>query len=51
MIIKELFDNFDYLRGKHSAYFDLTKEGMRENLSAPLHPGDLKYYREAGLMP
>ncbi|MFY9707042.1 MAG: TAXI family TRAP transporter solute-binding subunit [Desulfobacterales bacterium] len=36
---------------KQPAYAGLTKEGMLEGLSAPLHPGALKYYKEAGLMP
>ena len=51
VITKELFDNFDHFKRQHSAYADLTKEGMLEGLSAPLHPGALKYYKEAGLMP
>ena len=50
VITKELFDNFDYFKRQHPAYAGLTKEGMLEGLSAPLHPGALKYYREAGLM-
>jgi len=28
---------------------ELTKEGMLEGLSAPIHPGAMKYYQEAGL--
>jgi hypothetical protein len=51
MITKELFDNFDYFKRQHPAYEGLTKEGMLEGLSAPLHLGALKYYKEAGLMP
>ena len=51
VITKELFDNFDYFKRQHPAYAGLTKEGMLEGLSAPLHPGALKYYNEAGLMP
>jgi TRAP-type uncharacterized transport system substrate-binding protein len=27
----------------------LTKEGMLEGLSAPIHPGAMKYFKEAGL--
>ena len=33
----------------HPAYAVLTKENMMEGLSAPLHPGAEKYYKEAGL--
>jgi TRAP transporter TAXI family solute receptor len=50
VITKELFDNFDYFKRQHPAYAGLTKEGMLEGLSAPLHPGALKYYKEAGLI-
>ena len=28
----------------------LTRETMLEGLTAPIHPGALKYYKEAGLM-
>ncbi len=48
-ITKEVFDNFDSFKKLHPAYAVLTKEGMLEGLSAPLHPGALKYYKEAGL--
>ena len=48
-ITKEVFDNFDDFKKLHPAYAVLTKEGMLEGLSAPLHPGALKYYKEAGL--
>ncbi len=48
-ITKEVFDNFDSFKKLHPAYAVLTKEGMLEGLSAPIHPGALKYYKEAGL--
>jgi len=49
-IVKEVFDNFEEFKKLHPAYAVLTKEGMLEGLSAPLHPGAVKYYKEAGLM-
>lgn len=49
-IVKEVFDNFENFKKLHPAYAVLTKENMLEGLSAPLHPGALKYYREVGLM-
>ena len=49
-ITKELFDNFDHFKGKHPAYAGLTKAGMLEGLTAPLHPGAMMYFREAGLL-
>ncbi len=48
-VTKEVFDNFDSFKKLHPAYAVLTKEGMLEGLSAQLHPGALKYYKEAGL--
>ena len=49
-ITKEVFDNFEEFKKLHPAYSTLTKEAMLEGLSAPLHPGAIKYYKEAGLM-
>ncbi len=48
-IVKEVFDNFDAFKKLHPAYGGLTKKNMLEGLSAPLHPGALKYYKEVGL--
>ncbi|GAB4341605.1 MAG: TAXI family TRAP transporter solute-binding subunit [Desulfobulbaceae bacterium] len=48
-ITKEVFDNLEEFRKLHPAYENLTRESMLEGLSAPIHPGALKYYREAGL--
>ena len=49
-ITKEVFDNFEDFRKLHPAYQVLTKKNMLEGMSAPIHPGALKYYKEAGLM-
>ena len=48
-IVKEVFDNFEDFKKLHPAYAGLTKQNMLEGLSAPLHPGALKYYKEVGL--
>jgi uncharacterized protein len=48
-ITKEVFENFDEFKKLHPAFAVLTKQGMLEGLSAPIHPGALKYYKEAGL--
>lgn len=50
VITKELFDNFDHFRRQHPAHAGLTREGMLEGLTAPLHPGAMKYLKETGLM-
>ena len=48
-ITKEIFDNFAEFKRQHPALGDLTKEDMLKELSAPLHPGAIKYFREVGL--
>jgi TRAP transporter TAXI family solute receptor len=48
-LTKEVFENHEAFKKLHPAYQVLTKEGMLEGLSAPLHPGALKYFIEAGL--
>jgi TRAP transporter TAXI family solute receptor len=49
-ITKAIFDNLEELKGLHPAFEMLKKEEMLQALSAPIHPGALKYYKEAGLM-
>lgn len=49
-ITKEVFENFEDFKKLHPAYQVLTKENMLKGLSAPIHPGALKYYKEAGLV-
>jgi TRAP transporter TAXI family solute receptor len=49
-ITKEVFVNLERFKKLHPAYGGLTKEKMLQGLSAPLHPGAIKYYKEAGLM-
>ncbi|RLB10899.1 MAG: C4-dicarboxylate ABC transporter substrate-binding protein, partial [Deltaproteobacteria bacterium] len=49
-IVKEVFDNFEAFKKLHPAYSVLTKKSMLEGLTAPLHPGALKYFREVGLL-
>lgn len=48
-ITKEVFDNLESFKKLHPAYAILTKESMLEGLSAPIHPGAMKYYKEVGL--
>jgi TRAP transporter TAXI family solute receptor len=48
-ITREIFENFETFKDLHPAYADLTKKGMLQGLSAPVHPGALRYYRESGL--
>lgn len=48
-ITKEVFDNFGEFKTLHPAYATLRKEDMLTHLSAPIHPGAMKYFKEAGL--
>ncbi len=50
-VVKAVFENFDEFKKLHPAFANLKKaEMVTLALSAPLHPGALKYYKEAGLM-
>ena len=49
VVTKEILGNFELFKKLHPAFEVLTKTDMLEGLSAPLHPGALKYYKEAGL--
>ena len=50
-VVKGVFENFDQFRKLHPAFANLKKEEMiADSLSAPLHAGARKYYKEAGLL-
>jgi TRAP-type uncharacterized transport system substrate-binding protein len=49
-ITKEVFDNFAEFKRQHPALGDLAKEDMLKGLTAPLHPGAIKYFKEVGLL-
>ncbi len=49
-VTKEVFENLDTLKSLNPAFASLTRKSMLEGLSAPLHPGALKYFKEAGLV-
>jgi len=49
-ITKEVFENLGSLKYSDPSLNMLTKERMiKDGLTAPLHPGALQYYKEAGL--
>lgn len=51
VMVKAVFDNFDAFKTFHPAFANLKKEEMVVNgLSAPMHPGAIRYFREAGLI-
>ncbi len=48
-LVSSVFENFDDFKNLHPAFANLTPEEMATaGLSAPLHPGAAKYYREQG---
>jgi TRAP transporter TAXI family solute receptor len=49
LLVKATFDNFEEFKKLHPAFANLKPEEMVKNgLSAPLHPGAEKYYKEKG---
>ncbi len=50
-VVKSVFENFDEFKKLHPALANLTSESMIKNgLSAPLHDGAVRYYKEKGWM-
>ena len=51
LVVKAVMENFDDFKKQHPAFGFLENKTMfKDGLSAPLHPGAIKYYKEAGLM-
>lgn len=51
-VVKAVFENFDQFKSLHPAFATLDKQEMvSAALTAPLHPGAARYFREAGLLP
>ncbi len=49
LVTKALFENLEVFKTMHPAYHGLDASNILEALSAPIHPGALKYYKEAGI--
>lgn len=50
-VAKAVMSNLDDFRGLHPAFANLdAKQMINDGLSAPLHPGAIKAYKELGLM-
>ena len=48
-VVKAVFDNFDEFKKLHPALANLKPENMvKDGLSAPLHEGAVRYYKEKG---
>ncbi len=51
VVVKAVFDDFPAFRKLHPAFANLKEaEMIKDGLSAPLHPGAVKYYKERGWM-
>ena len=49
VVVKAVFDNFDRFKKLHPAFANLDPAHMiKDGLSAPLHDGAVKYYKEKG---
>ena len=50
-VVRAVFENLDDFRKQHPAFANLDpKKMIKDGISAPLHPGAVKYYKEKGLM-
>lgn len=50
-VVKSVFDNLDRFKKLHPAFNDLDEQEMiKAGLSAPLHEGAIRYYKERGWM-
>jgi TRAP transporter TAXI family solute receptor len=50
-LVKSVFENFEDIKKLHPAFAILNKAQMaNDGLSAPIHPGAMKYYKEVGLI-
>ena len=51
VVVKAVFENFDQFKKLHPAFANLKPEEMvKDSLSAPVHDGAAKYYKEKGWM-
>ncbi len=52
VVAKAVLENLDVFRKLHPAFRHLkAAEMIKDSLSAPLHPGAVKAYKELGLLP
>jgi len=49
-IVKAVLENFEAFKKLHPVYSNISKKSLLDGLSAPLHEGAKRYYKEAGLL-
>jgi TRAP transporter TAXI family solute receptor len=51
-LVKAVFDNFDRFKAQHPGLGELKRDDMvKAGLSAPMHDGAKRYFKEKGLLP
>jgi len=50
VLTKEVFENLETFKALHESFANLTPKNMLEGLSAPVHIGALKYFKEVDLL-
>ncbi len=48
-VVRSIFENLGSFKALHPAYSMTTRKSMLKCLSAPIHPGAMKYFKEAKL--
>ena len=50
-VTRAVFENLEEFKKQHPAFANLDPKNMiKDGISAPIHPGAMKYYKEKGLM-
>ena len=50
-VVRSVMENIETLRKQHPILANLEPKSMtQKGLSAPLHPGAIRYYKEKGLL-
>ncbi|MCO4792585.1 MAG: TAXI family TRAP transporter solute-binding subunit [Bacteriovoracaceae bacterium] len=49
-VVKIIFENMEEFKSQHAVLRDLDPKEMLQGLTAPLHPGAERYFRESGLL-
>ncbi len=49
-VVKAIIQNFERFRKLHPAYNNISKESLLDGITAPLHDGAKRYYKEVGIL-
>jgi len=49
-VVKAIIQNFERFRRLHPAYNNISKESLLDGITAPLHDGAKRYYKEVGIL-